>query len=516
MKTITDITPIQQKKNEKTRLAAYCRVSSDSQDQLHSYATQIRYYKGYADAHPEYELVDIYTDEGITGTEMEKRDELMRLIKDCKKGSVDRIIVKSVSRFARNTEDFLITTRMLKDIGVSVYFEEQGIDTNKLNAEMFVTFPGMIAQQESMTISGNLRWGYQKRMKAGDFICTYPPYGYRFADKKMVIKEDEAKIVRRIFDMYLSGNGIQTITNIFNEEKVPHRYENRKWSHTTIRYILKNERYKGSAILQKRYTTTTLPFRRKINDGEYPKYYVENSNPAIIDAESFDKVQTILAKKRVESQGKKCGLHGKIRCPHCGSLYRLQRTGDKIFWLCSKTASGGLKCPSLRVREDMVQDAFIKMSYKLKRHRVELIEKTLLRLQKMQGVANRTNERIKEIDKTIADLSAKNLVVTRLHTSGVLDAAEYAEQNSEINRKLMELRAERQKLFVESEDRAVVELSDVNDAIDGYQPKGVFDEEFFENIVERIAVNDNENITFYLYGGLKFREIIKENGRSKV
>ena len=157
---ITEITTVKQQITTKIRLAAYCRVSSDSADQLHSFAAQIRYYSEYTAKHPEYELVDIYADEGLTGTEMKKRDELNRLIRDCKKGLIDRIIVKSVSRFARNTEELLVTLRMLTDLGVSVYFEEQGIDSSKLNMEMIVTFPGMAAQQESVNISGNMRWSY--------------------------------------------------------------------------------------------------------------------------------------------------------------------------------------------------------------------------------------------------------------------------------------------------------------------------------------------------------------------
>ena len=197
---ITEITTVKQQIATKIRLAAYCRVSSDSTDQLHSFAAQIRYYSDYTKKHPEYELVDIYADEGITGTEMKKRDELNRLIRDCKKGLIDRIIVKSVSRFARNTEELLVTLRMLTDLGVSVYFEEQGIDTDKLNMEMIVTFPGMAAQQESVNISGNMRWSYQKRMQSGEFNCTCPAYGFDLINGQMVINETEAIVIRRIFN----------------------------------------------------------------------------------------------------------------------------------------------------------------------------------------------------------------------------------------------------------------------------------------------------------------------------
>lgn len=180
-------------------------MSSDSEDQLHSFAAQIRYYKDYERKHPGYKLVDIYADEGITGTSMEKRDEMHRLIRDCKKGLIDRVIVKSISRFARNTQELIATMRMLKDLGVSIYFEEQGIDSDKLNSEMIVTFPGMAAQQESLSISDNMRWSYRKRMESGEFNCCDPAYGFTLIDGRLVINETEASVVRRIFSMYLQG-----------------------------------------------------------------------------------------------------------------------------------------------------------------------------------------------------------------------------------------------------------------------------------------------------------------------
>lgn len=211
---VIEITAEKKPAQDTIRLAAYCRVSSDSEDQLHSFAAQIRYYKDYERRHPQYRLVDIYADEGITGTCMDKRDDLHRLIRDCKKGLIDRIIVKSVSRFARNTQELLATIRFLKDIGVSVYFEEQGIDTDKLNSEMIVTFPGMAAQQESESISGNMRWSYKKRMESGDFNCCAPAYGFDLIDGNLVINETEAVVVRRIFSMYLQGYGKQAIADL--------------------------------------------------------------------------------------------------------------------------------------------------------------------------------------------------------------------------------------------------------------------------------------------------------------
>ena len=290
---IFDITNEVIKAEQLIRLAAYCRVSSDSEDQLHSFAAQIRHYKDYEKKHPQYKLVDIYADEGLTGTSMEKRDDLQRLIRDYKKGLIDRIIVKSVSRFARNTEKLLTTLRMLKELNVSVYFEEQDIDTDKLNMEMIVAFPGMAAQKESENISGNMRWSYKKRMESGEFNCCAPAYGFNLKDGQLEINEKEAEVVRRIFSMYLDGMGKQKIANILNRENIPRRYGQKAWYGFTIHYILNNERYMGDTLLQKSYTTETIPFRKIMNHGEKTQYYVENANPAIVSRETYNAAQAL-------------------------------------------------------------------------------------------------------------------------------------------------------------------------------------------------------------------------------
>ena len=293
---ITEITA-EKKENKIQRLAAYCRVSSDSADQLHSFAAQLRYYSNYEKQHPEFELVGIYADEGLSGTSMKKRAEMNRLIQDCEQGKIDRVIVKSISRFARNTHDLLQTLRLLKSYGVTVFFEEQSIDTSQLNSEMFLTFPGMIAQQESESISGNMRWSYKKRMESGEFNCCAPAYGFDLINGELVINETEAAVVRRIFGMYLQGVGKQRIADALNNECVPKKHGEKKWNTTMITYILGNERYIGDALLQKKYTTDTLPFRLIPNKGERPQYYVENAGPAIISKDIYNAAQTLSKKK---------------------------------------------------------------------------------------------------------------------------------------------------------------------------------------------------------------------------
>ncbi len=450
---ITDITPTIRRKEEKIRLAAYVRVSSDSQDQLHSFATQIQYYSDYVKTHPEYELVDIYADEGLTGTEMDNRDELNRLVSDCKRGKIDRVIVKSISRLARNTEELLITIRMIKDFGASLYFEEQDIDTEKLNMEMIVTFPGMAAQQESEAISGNLRWSYRKRMESGEFNCCYAAYGFKLVNNKLQIVEEEAKVVKRIFDMYLQGIGIQMIANILNEEEIPKR-NRRNWCKTSVKYILLNERYMGDAILQKYYTTETLPFKQMINKGHLPKYYVENSNPPIVSKEVFKAVQLLMKEKQtLKTVFTKYPLSSKLRCPECGGMYRRHCINGKTYWMCMKTASQASNCKSGRIKETSVYEAFVKMIYKLKYYRKQIIEELINQIENLQTYTGVYQERIKQIDKEIADYSAKNHIVTRLHTNGILNAIDFSKQISDINNKIAELRKERkEKLRMDTDE----------------------------------------------------------------
>ena len=515
---ITEITPKIPQKAEKIRLAPYCRVSSDSADQMHSFATQIRYYSEYEKKNPQYQIVDIYADEGITGTEMEKRDEFNRLLRDCKRGMIDRIITKSVSRFARNTEELIATLRMLKEFGVSVYFEEQGIDTQQMNMEMIVTFPGMAAQQESETISGNVRWGIKKRMESGEFICSNPAYGYTLENGKMVIYEAEAVIVRRIFDMFLQGMGKQMIATILNEEGVPRRNGYTVWHATAVDYILRNEKYMGDAILEKTYTTNCLPYRQKRNNGEREKYYVENYCPAIISQEKYKAAQEMIAIKKGTKRGNTVYTLSKtMRCPDCGRLFRRHVANGKAYWCCSLLTANASKCKSRRVREPMVYDTFNMMIYKLKANRQDLLEPLIQRLEYLQSRTSENIERIRQIDKEIADLSAKNLVVTRLHTSGVLGTAEYSMQTSEISNKITELRIERRKKLTEDENDVMLdELKRLNEILKEYEPTSDFDEEMFEQIIESIIVDDTSRLTFHLIGGLTLTEEIKEKGRCRT
>ena len=514
---ITEITQVKSEENKKIRLAPYCRVSSDSADQKHSFATQIKYFMDFCKRNPQYELVDIYADEGISGTSMLKRDEFNRMILDCENGKIDRIITKSVSRFARNTEDLLLILRKLKSLNVSVYFEEQDIDTNRINAEMIVTFPGMAAEQESKSISDNLRWSCRKRMEQGEFFGNYVAYGYKLENKSLVINEDEAVVVRKIFDMYLRGIGKNTIAQTLNAKGVPTRGNRKTWYTGTISYILTNERYKGDSLLQKKFKTETLPHKDVLNKGQLNKYYIENSHPPIIEKEIFEKVQKIISSKSIKRPKNGTYLLSKMLiCPDCGSVFRRQVVNGKTYWICRKASLGQTHCKSRRILENSVYNSFVIMINKVIDNKQILIDDLISNVEIMMKWESKNNRKLYEVDLKIADLGEQNYVISRLHSKGLLDDIEYNAQSSNINYQITELRLKRKLILKENScSEWLKEIEELNEIISLHNYGEKFSEELFSSIVKRIVVIDNVTLQFELLGRLKFTEKILEKERYK-
>ena len=518
MVKLTDITS--EKNSEKImRLAAYCRVSTDSEDQLHSFAAQVRYYEYYADSRDEFVLVDIYADEGISGTDMKKRDEMNRMIRDCEKGKIDYIIVKSVSRFARNTQDLISTIRHLKSLNVTVFFEEQNIDTSKLNSEMFLTFPGMMAQQESESISGNVRWGIRKSMESGNYTPHTPPYGYDISDQELVVNEQQAQIIRRVFEMYLSGFGKQCIADTLNNEGIKSPGGNTKWYHTTISYILNNERYMGDALLQKRFRTNTLPYTRKMNKGELAKYYVEESNPAIVTKETYHFAQNLQKKRESHSGVKKSDhlLSHILFCPECGRAFRRLVSRGTPYWVCSGANSYTKHCKPRRIREDTVYDAFSILIYKLKYNNKKILGEMIKQFQNMLSHNRDIQDVISEIDHEIAKLSAQLQAIAKLHNAKILNSADYTAQSSVINQKITSLRIQRRKAISENADDEILEqLRTLYRAIEECVPSPEIDETLFKDIIERIIVVNSDSLEFHLIGNIYLTESTSTGKRCKI
>ena len=353
----------------KRRVAAYARVSTDEDEQLTSYQNQVEYYTRYIKSRPDWEFIGLYADEGISGLNTKKRSGFRQMVEDAMNGRIDLILTKSISRFARNTVDSLVTIRELKAKGVEVFFEKENIYTFDSKGELMITIMSSIAQEESRSISENITWGMRKNMARGKVTMAYGKFlGYRRgADGKPEIVEEEAEVVRRIYQLYLDGHTVREITRILTGDGIPTPSgKNCNWSVSTIMSILRNEKYKGDALLQKVYTADFLNKKMKKNNGVLPQYYVENSHPAIIDEETFDLVQAELAKRGGSSRGRRSGsvFDRKVICGDCGHFYGQKlwysdASGRVYVWRCTHKYDATPNCGTPIVREEELQAVFI-------------------------------------------------------------------------------------------------------------------------------------------------------------
>ena len=292
------IAPTTKQEIPKLRVAAYCRVSSNSADQRNSFATQEHVYTKYIAEKQEWELVDIFADEGLSGMKADNRPEFQRMIRMCELRQIDLILTKSVSRFARNVKEALNYTRKLKLLGVGVQFEEEGINTLAMADEMLLNTFAAIAQEESKSISQNQRLSIVKRMESGEYIASNAPYGYRLIGKKLVIYEPEAEVIRWIYRAYLNGLSIGGIARELTTMGVATKSGQNCWKGSIIAYILRNERYNGDSLFQKCYGENDVPFKERRNHGERDQFFAKNTHQAIVESDVFDSVQVLLRKRR--------------------------------------------------------------------------------------------------------------------------------------------------------------------------------------------------------------------------
>lgn len=496
------------------RTAAYCRVSSDSQDQLHSFAAQVQYYTKLINENELMELVDIYANEGLTGTKTANRDDFNRLVTDCKKGKIDRVLTKSISRFARNTADAIMYARILRSYGVSILFEKENIDTAYMSSELLLAISGAQAQEESISISKNMRWSAEKRMKNGTYVISTPPYGYKQLNGELKIVDEEAEIVRLIYKSFLSGMGKKGIVAMLERQNVPKHYDT-EWKISTVDYILRNERYIGDAKFKKKYKSDTLPFKTKRNYGEKAQYYVENMNVPIISKEDFYAVQKLLSSSRIsKSKNADYPLKGEIKCV-CGKTYKPLTVNGKRYWECPTHNLDSTKCESKRIPEKVVYEAFITMINKLRNIYRQILPSAVSQIERLQMKTSKTAARIREIDRKIAELNGKHLVIARLNTKRIMRAAEYTEQSGKITGRTNALRSERKRLLAGQDENSVLsELRRLNDILSAQdKPLTEFDETLFKSVVKTITVPTDEQICFTLIGGLQIKESIQIQGR---
>lgn len=360
MAKITEIKPTMPKLPTRKRVAAYARVSMETERLHHSLSAQVSYYSSLIQSNPEWIYAGVYADEGISGTSTEKRAEFQRMLADCEAGRIDIILTKSISRFARNTVDLLNTVRHLRELGIEVRFEKENINSLSGDGEVMLTLLASFAQSESESISNNVKWGVRKRMQQGIPNGHFRIYGYRWEGDDLVIVPEEAAIVKRIFQNFLDGKSRLETEREFAAEGITTR-EGCRWVDSNIKVVLTNVTYTGNLLLQKEFIEDPIGKHRKKNHGELPQYYVENTHEAIIDKETFDYVQSEIARRKelgplANKSLDTCCFTGKIKCPHCGLSYMHEHRTDRgtyqEFWVCgtrkmlARKKSGRPACPN--------------------------------------------------------------------------------------------------------------------------------------------------------------------------
>lgn len=491
---------------KKLRVAAYARVSSDSADQLNSFATQVDYYTSYIQSKDKWEFAGLYADEAVSGTTADKRSDFQRLLADCRAGKIDRILVKSISRFARNTIDCIQTVRELKQLGIAVEFEKEDIDTGNMGSEMLLSILGSAAQEESLSISKNLKWSYQRRMKSGDFITCSAPIGYSLENGTLVPDPQEVPIVKYIFNSYLAGKSLEEITSELNaNEPKPTKKNSSRWYVSMVRYALSNEKYIGDSLVQKHFTPDEIPLKKVRNNGQLPKYYIQNSHPAIISKELFEAVQKLLKQKNDQHAPKSkiqpAPLSNIMQCGLCNSSFHKHKNNGENCWVCAQHRKSKELCHMTVLHEKEVYMAFIAVYNKLMDNR-DILKTMLNQLQELQTKAIYTRPDVAGLNEKIAELVKQNHSLTRLQAKGCIDSAIFLERSNRNNQNIEELRRELRQLQEPNEVNNIIENTKLLlDLLEGAQPMLEFEPSIFKSMVKQITVYP-ERFCFHLANGL--------------
>ena len=492
------------------RVAAYCRISTSSDDQANSFMAQVKYYNDFIRFTDGMELVDIYADEGITGTSTCKREEFKRMMKDSRLGKIDRIYVKSVTRFARNSLDCIENIRILKENGTSVFFENDGIDTEKMNSEMILYIKSAFAQSESLAASRRVSTACRMRMENGSFVTTCAPFGYKLINKKLVVSPKEAEIVRRIYDLYLSGLGINKIISELNETEKDYA----PWRRKRVAYILKNEKYTGDSLWQKSFTPAVLPLKQIRNKGAADKFYVENTHEAIVDKITFREVQKLFEKKTEKLKDKllpKSLPYTRILyCGNCGNSYKSKNNTSPRRWVCSLSGTGGRYCNTASLTETEIEKTFVNFYNRLKQNESTILQKAVTQITVLKKRLTCDCDSISEIDRELASLADENSIYIRFMERGNVDEVTFREQTAIVNKRINELRSRRQKILHEDDEESCIELLRKTREQLNEMPSAIlwFDRSIFNALIERIFVISKSALVFELKCGMKFKENI--------
>ena len=494
----------------KKKVAGYARVSTDLEEQQSSYEAQMDYYRNYITSRNDWEFAGMYSDEGISATTIRHRDGFNRMIADALAGKIDLIITKSISRFARNTVDSLTTVRKLKEKGVEIYFEKENIWTLDSKGELLITIMSSLAQEESRSISENTTWGKRKSFADGKVNAPFAHFlGY---DKGFVINEEEADTVRLIYKLYLSGFSICAIGKELKRRGRKTPFGKDTWSVSTLQSVLTNEKYKGCALLQKEYTVDFLSKKKKKNQGEIPKYYIEDHHAAIISPETFDLVQAEIRRRRVVGLHY-CGINvfaSKIKCGDCGSRYgsKVWHSTDKYrrrVYTCIHKYQGERKCTTPRLTEEDIKRLFLQVLNKLLSEKAETIAKIETLWMTVADTSALTEEKEKlRLEATALEEELHRLITENSRTA--LDQKEYECKHRTLygsyGQKLARLEEIKDKIE-DKEDlgkRIQHFIVSLTNAI-GEQTE--FDEQLWGSIVENMTVYAKDRIVFTFVGGLE-------------
>ena len=381
--------------NQKLRVAAYCRVSTDSEEQINSYKNQLAYYTEKINSKTEWKFAGVYADEGITGTSMKHREDFKRMLRACREGRIDLILCKSVSRFGRNSVDVLRTIRALRERGIGVVFEKEGVDTRTMNSELILAFHSAFSQSESESIRENVSRGLRMAYEQGTIAIGPNLYGFRKSqDGGVEIDGEQAAVVRQIAQWFLDGDSLHTIVDKLAQRHIPSPKGKDTWSTPTVRSILSNEKYKGDVLLQKTYKPSLFSDRAVKNDGALKKYYIEDVLPRILEPDTFDRIQEELAKRgakrSISEKAKtpfgrysgKYALSTLVVCGQCGALYRRvtwYRKGEKkIVWRCGARLDNKANCTqSPTLEEPALQAAVMEAISQQYVHKGETLDVTM-------------------------------------------------------------------------------------------------------------------------------------------
>ena len=496
----------------KRRVAAYARVSTGSDEQFTSYEAQIDYYTRFIQEHSEWTFLTVYTDEGISGTNTKKRDGFNQMITDALAGKIDLIVTKSVSRFARNTVDSLVTVRKLKERGIEIFFEKEGIWTLDSKGELLITIMSSLAQEESRSISENVTWGQRKRFADGKVSMPYKHFlGYEKGEDGMpVINEKEAAVVRLIFRLFLDGKTPSGICRQLETEGVLTPSGKQKWNVSTVKSILCNEKYKGDALLQKKFTVDFLTKKMKPNEGEVPQYYVEGSHPAIICPEEFDKVQAEITRRKTLgwSYSGSSVFSSKLACADCGGNYgpKVWHSTDKyrrVIWRCNAKFDGKNKCATPHLTEDEIKKKFLKAYNQLMGNREQVLSDCRLMLALLRD-CSQVDAEIDKANEEITVISEMVNACIRENATKVLLQDEYDNRYGRLVKRYQKAVGRLEKLTAERVDRQNRERE-----LRGYMDSlktaplvlDAWDEQLWTLLVMKGIVHRNGSIAFEFVSG---------------